>query len=67
MSNPNPKIDQIKATQFPMVGDQPLSRRVIGIRFSQQMTAKLEEMGSSDRQAYIREAVEAKMRQDGLL
>lgn len=67
MANKNPKTKQIEQFQFSMVGEQPLASRVIGVRFSQVVTAELEKMNSSDRQQYIRQAVERRLQEDGKL
>lgn len=62
MPNPKPKIENLK--HFKKVGDRELGK-VIGIRFPVEVEAALNQM--SDRQAFIRAAVEDALIEKGLL
>ncbi len=66
MPNPKPTItDGFKAQQQPKYGDKALGK-TIGVRFSEEVDELLRSK-IADRQAYIREAVEQKLKADGLL
>jgi hypothetical protein len=62
--NPNPKIENLKP--FKPVGAESLGNRLT-VRFSKPVEAVLESMTGSEKQTYIRQAVEEKMLKDGLL
>lgn len=62
MPNPNPKTDHL--TKFEQVSDRPLSK-VVGTRYTAEVYEVLASM--TDAQNYIRGAVEARMKTDGLL
>lgn len=65
MPNPKPKMsDAFRAQQKPKYGDKPLGA-TMGIRFPEDIDQVLRQM--SDRQDYIRKAVEDRLRADGLL
>jgi hypothetical protein len=65
MANQNPKFEHLKQYRFPGC-DRELGK-VIGTRFPLEVEAVLLEMGSSNRQNYIRKMVEAGLIADGLL
>lgn len=68
MANPNPtQTEAFKAQQLPKYGDRPLSKRVVGTRYPEHIDAVLKTMTSEQAQKLIREAVEERLRQDGLL
>lgn len=68
MPNPNPKqTPEFKAQQLPKIGDRALSKKVIGVRFTEEVNEVLLKMTSEERQAFIRAAVEEKLKADGLL
>jgi hypothetical protein len=62
MSNPNPPIDNLRP--FKSKGDETLGK-VIGTRYRLAIEAQLEQM--EDKHDFIRSAVEAKMRAEGLI
>lgn len=62
MSNPNPPIDNLRP--FKSKGDETLGK-VIGTRYRLAIAAKLEAM--ADKQDFIRQAVEEKMRVAGMI
>jgi len=65
MPNPKPKITEaFLAQQKPKYGDKPLGA-TMGIRFPEDIDQVLRQM--SDRQDYIRQAVEDRLRADGLI
>jgi hypothetical protein len=65
MGNSNPKTDHLKPYRYPE-HDRPLGK-VIGVRFPIDVEAVLAVMSSADRSDYVRDAVEEKMKRDGLL
>lgn len=65
MANKNPKTDHLKATQFALVGDKPLSKEIITVRFTQEVTEKLKQLSGKERQALIRRAVERELETQG--
>ena len=63
--NPNPiRTAEFLAQQLPRLGTSALGNP-IAVRYPEEIDELLREM--SDRQTYIREAVEAKLKADGLL
>jgi hypothetical protein len=68
MPNPNPiQTAAFKAQQQPKYGDRPLSKRVVGTRYPEQVDEVLRSMSSEQCQRLIREAVEARLKADGLM
>lgn len=62
--NPNPKIENLRPMK--PIGEAALGER-LSVRFPKEVEAVLNRMTSSQKQAYIRSAVEEKMKQEGLL
>lgn len=52
---------------FPLVGDRPLDRKVIGVRFPVEVAEALRSLPSPEMQALIREAVETELKNRGLI
>jgi hypothetical protein len=68
MANPNPvQVEAFKAQQIPKYGDVALSKKVVGVRFPVDVDEVLQEMTSEERQRVIRDAVAARLRQEGRL
>lgn len=66
MANPSPvQNDRFKAWQQRGKGDRPLSSIALSVKFHADVYKVLREM--SDRQSYIRHAVEKQLKADGLL
>lgn len=63
MANPSPPLDNLRP--FRPMGDRPLGK-VVGTRYPVEVEDALKRLGD-DRQALIREAVEAALRDRGLL
>lgn len=63
MPNPKPKTGHL--TKFEQVSDRPLSKKPIGTRYPQEIYEALLKL--PEHQNYIREAVEAKLKADGLI
>jgi hypothetical protein len=64
MPNPNPQTDQLKPHQYQPLGDRPMGK-VVGTRYPVDVEAVLNSL--DDKQGFIRQCVEAGLRDRGLL
>ena len=62
--NRDPQTKQLEATQFKPVGNRPMGK-IIGTRYPVEIQQALEQL--ENHQAFIREAVEDKLREEGKL
>jgi hypothetical protein len=68
MANHNPvQTEAFKAQQIPRHGETALSKKVVGVRFPVDVDEVLQQMTSEERQRMIRDAVAARLRQEGRL
>jgi len=63
MPNPNPvQVAEFKAAQFKPIGDQPLSRKVRGVKLPMDVDAAIEALPEKQRSVWLRRVIVAAAR-----